>query len=495
MKKRIKLLTTILSFLMIFTIDWKVNAADIVFPDYTSKPAGEFCDYELAAMDHYDGKHIYLVYEEGAIRYVNPKDNTTLNGNASWDKGGIDQKVKYNSGDLASVLIVDGKLNCHAELYYYESGGDLYIKTEYNNNIKSSSEGILMNGETTIDDTYRQSTCKYNGYAYTSNNADITKVAEIEVNYISNGTLDSKITLGDQYKNVTYENTVNASMFKDNTCPDLKALCTIDPDSGNPGTCELRTSDFETPDKTYEFKCNYIGVKSKSKLDIGKNEAGEYTIKYPDGNENVITLQDIYQGKISLQNHLPSNACEDIFYSKSKNVIIAVANTKFADSYVKGQYITYSDLEHYCNNGKCNLTTDYDTVTEDGDCPQALRPAIIFIKKAVMNTLQIFVPILLILLGTIDMTKAVMAGEDKGLKDATAKLIRRIIIAIVFFFVSTIVNLAIGRIAKTTNNKDADAWKACWNEITSNITKPSSTSTTNNNGKAINRTQSIDEIK
>ena len=63
------------------------------------------------------------------------------------------------------------------------------------------------------------------------------------------------------------------------------------------------------------------------------------------------------------------------------------------------------------------------------------------------------------------MARAVMANDDKGLKDATARLIRRFLIAILFFFITTIVSLVITRIAKTTDVEDSDDWKACWIDI------------------------------
>ena len=198
-------------------------------------------------------------------------------------------------------------------------------------------------------------------------------------------------------------------------------------------------------------------IKAEGDTEINK-------ITYPDGK---IAFKSA--GQIAINNILPTDKCEDIFYSKSKNLITAIdASGKFADSNVKQVCTMYSDVEQFCANGICkvtNATCGNNFDSEYGTCPSQLRPAIVFVRRAVLNTLQIFVPILLILLGSIDMAKAVMSNDDKALKDATAKLIRRVIIAVAFFFISTIVNIVVTRIAASTDIEGSEDWKACWNEL------------------------------
>ena len=74
----------------------------------------------------------------------------------------------------------------------------------------------------------------------------------------------------------------------------------------------------------------------------------------------------------------------------------------------------------------------------------------------VINIIQFAVPVIIILLGTIDLGKAVMAGEDKEIKAAQGMFIRRLIYGVVVFFVVFIVKTVFGLV-------DTDATTStCW---------------------------------
>ena len=57
---------------------------------------------------------------------------------------------------------------------------------------------------------------------------------------------------------------------------------------------------------------------------------------------------------------------------------------------------------------------------------------------------KIMVPLILIILGTIDFAKATISSDDKAPKDALAALVRRIIIAVIIFLIPTILNFLLG---------------------------------------------------
>ena len=92
------------------------------------------------------------------------------------------------------------------------------------------------------------------------------------------------------------------------------------------------------------------------------------------------------------------------------------------------------------------------------DACNGLLPIVKVIRKGVFPIIQIGIPILLILFGTIDMGKAVIAGDEKKIKEAQKPFVKRLISAIIVFLLPFIVNLAINLIVS-----DATAWKACWN--------------------------------
>ena len=62
----------------------------------------------------------------------------------------------------------------------------------------------------------------------------------------------------------------------------------------------------------------------------------------------------------------------------------------------------------------------------------------------VIYIIRIAIPILIVLLGTLDLGKAVIAGEDKKIKEAQKTFIMRIIYGIAIFFVFPIVEVIFG---------------------------------------------------
>lgn len=97
------------------------------------------------------------------------------------------------------------------------------------------------------------------------------------------------------------------------------------------------------------------------------------------------------------------------------------------------------------------------------DACEGLLPVVQFIKKGIFPIIQIGIPILLIVMGSIDLGKAVMSSDDKEIKGATSKLIKRAIAAVAVFFVVTIVSLLMGMFSKTELGKQ-NAWSKCWDE-------------------------------
>ena len=79
---------------------------------------------------------------------------------------------------------------------------------------------------------------------------------------------------------------------------------------------------------------------------------------------------------------------------------------------------------------------------------------VIAIVRLVMNIICIAVPIIMILMGTIDLFKAVTAGKD--IKKKQKALITRIIAGVLVFLVPTIVSVIMNLIG-------VSSWRTCWN--------------------------------
>ena len=91
-------------------------------------------------------------------------------------------------------------------------------------------------------------------------------------------------------------------------------------------------------------------------------------------------------------------------------------------------------------------------------CESAELLNIMNLVKKILRIVQIAVPIALIIFGTIDMAKAVIAGDEKKMKEAQKPFIKRIVSAIIVFLIPFIVNLVMNLVT-TSNN----AWRDCWN--------------------------------
>ena len=73
----------------------------------------------------------------------------------------------------------------------------------------------------------------------------------------------------------------------------------------------------------------------------------------------------------------------------------------------------------------------------------------------VVTIFKIVIPLILIVLGMIDLGKAVVSSDEKAINKAVGTLIKRFVAAVVVFFIPTIVNALFGLIG-IVNNDDAD---------------------------------------
>ena len=86
---------------------------------------------------------------------------------------------------------------------------------------------------------------------------------------------------------------------------------------------------------------------------------------------------------------------------------------------------------------------------------------IVKVIVGVIKILMILIPIALIIYGTIDLGKAVIASEEKEVKAAQSRLIKRIIYAALIFFVPMLVGVIMNVLAKGGEG-DTTSWESCW---------------------------------
>lgn len=93
---------------------------------------------------------------------------------------------------------------------------------------------------------------------------------------------------------------------------------------------------------------------------------------------------------------------------------------------------------------------------------------IVNIIKTVINIAHILIPIGLIAFGTLDLGKAVMASDDKKIKEAQGMLIKRCIYGVVVFLIPYLITLVMSLVdtAKGADTGDTTSWSACWKNPT-----------------------------
>ena len=71
------------------------------------------------------------------------------------------------------------------------------------------------------------------------------------------------------------------------------------------------------------------------------------------------------------------------------------------------------------------------------------------IFHSVIVVIKIFIPIALIVFGMLDLGRAVMSNDEKIMKEAQGKLIKRFIYAVLVFLIVTLVQTVIGFISNS----------------------------------------------
>ena len=90
-----------------------------------------------------------------------------------------------------------------------------------------------------------------------------------------------------------------------------------------------------------------------------------------------------------------------------------------------------------------------------------LDPLVSLVKNGLFPIVYIVIPIALLVYAVIDFGKAVIASDEKEVKAAQGRLIKRCIYAALIFFVVYLVQ-AIMDIVSKGGTGNTDGWKACW---------------------------------
>ncbi len=101
-------------------------------------------------------------------------------------------------------------------------------------------------------------------------------------------------------------------------------------------------------------------------------------------------------------------------------------------------------------------------------CDTNLLP-IVRLIRVILNYVTILVPIILIVLGTFDLLKAVTASKEDEIKAAQKLLVKRIVYAVLIFLIVPIISLIFGLFSASRLDQNPDVtyttdWLICWRE-------------------------------
>ena len=94
-------------------------------------------------------------------------------------------------------------------------------------------------------------------------------------------------------------------------------------------------------------------------------------------------------------------------------------------------------------------------------CTGGLRD-VVGLLKIILTVMQIAIPIILLIFGTLDLGKAVMAGDEKEIKAATSTLIKRVVAAVAVFLLFLVISIITGWVG-------GDEWTQCWKQASTNV--------------------------
>lgn len=92
--------------------------------------------------------------------------------------------------------------------------------------------------------------------------------------------------------------------------------------------------------------------------------------------------------------------------------------------------------------------------------------AIPALTTTVVSVFKIVIPVILIVLGMVDLGKAVTSNDEKQMKEAQKTLIKRVIYAVLIFFITSLVQWIFAALVpdgdKAKNNNNAASCISCF---------------------------------
>lgn len=91
------------------------------------------------------------------------------------------------------------------------------------------------------------------------------------------------------------------------------------------------------------------------------------------------------------------------------------------------------------------------------ECTESSLYSVFVIVRFILTIIQWVAPIILIIIGSIDMVKAIIEGKEDEIKKHQQTLIKRLISAVIIFLIPLLVSIIMGWVGN-------EGWKSCWSD-------------------------------
>jgi len=93
-----------------------------------------------------------------------------------------------------------------------------------------------------------------------------------------------------------------------------------------------------------------------------------------------------------------------------------------------------------------------------GICTDTEMAQVWGIVKSILWVIRIAIPIILVVIGSVTFGKAIIADDDKEIKSAVTKLIKKVVLAVIIFVLPIIVKALFNTLLPEGTNNE---WAAC----------------------------------
>ena len=213
--------------------------------------------------------------------------------------------------------------------------------------------------------------------------------------------------------------------------------------------------------KLSDKECDYPNCNYYDQVDIFNNFTCQY--KSSDGKEIITVNREVEGGDIYLINSnkesilLPNaplnSSCPEFYYIEDQQ-LVRISNITTGHEVYKNLCRSYEDnmIKHFCPMSGCKLKDVSCNDLKKGylescnmtDIPKALPKYI----SSIINLFKILVPIVLVIMGMLDFLRAVIANDEKQMKESQSRFLKRVLAAVSIFFVVAVVQFTF-RIVKT----------------------------------------------